>query len=96
MVVLVVAHLPRLAFCAIFYDAHARSCSSAAQNSEADCAFQCRCGPFPPALQALQDARVKRLVAAMVTAEYAINQGVDAIEKAKTKGVLKVVITMDD
>jgi threonine dehydrogenase-like Zn-dependent dehydrogenase len=54
-----------------------------------------RCGPFPPALKALQDARVKRLVAAMVSAEYSVSEGIEAIEKAKTKGVLKVVITMD-
>lgn len=54
-----------------------------------------RCGPFPPALKALQDPRVKKLVAAMVSAEFPISQGIEAIEKAKTKGVLKVVITMD-
>lgn len=59
------------------------------------CASRCRCGPFPPALKALQDARVKRLVASMVSAEFPISQGVEAIEQAKTKGILKVVITMD-
>lgn len=32
----------------------------------------------------------------MVSAEFPISEGVAAIEKAKTKGVLKVVITMDD
>ena len=31
----------------------------------------------------------------MVSAEYSVSEGVEAIEKAKTKGVLKVVITMD-
>jgi hypothetical protein len=65
------------------------------QRGRTCCASCCRCGPFPPALKALQDARVKRLVAAMVSAEYSVSEGVEAIEKAKTKGVLKVVITMD-
>jgi hypothetical protein len=43
----------------------------------------------------LQDSRVKRLVASMVSQVFPISQGVEAIEMAKTKGVLKVVITMD-
>lgn len=50
----------------------------------------CRCGPFEPALQALQDDRVKQLVNKMVSATFPLSEGVQAFHKASTKGVLKV------
>ncbi|EIE23546.1 GroES-like protein [Coccomyxa subellipsoidea C-169] len=53
-----------------------------------------RCGPFGPALEALQDARLKQLLEKMVTQTFHISDGVKAIEKAQTKGVLKVQIIM--
>lgn len=53
-----------------------------------------RCGPFGPALEALQDAKLKQLLEKMVTQTFHISDGVKAIEKAQTKGVLKVQIIM--
>lgn len=53
-----------------------------------------RCGPFAPALEALQDARVKRLVGAMVHGEYALADVEAAIAKASSKGTLKVQLVM--
>lgn len=51
---------------------------------------QCRCGPFEPALRALQDDRMKQLVNGMVTATLPLSEGVNAVERASTKGALKV------
>ena len=53
-----------------------------------------RCGPFAPALEAMQDARLKKLLEGMLTQTFHISDGVQAIEKAQTKGVLKVQISM--
>jgi hypothetical protein len=58
------------------------------------CYLVLRCGPFAPALEALQDARMKKLLGIMVTQIFHISDGIQAIEKAQTKGVLKVQIIM--
>ncbi len=52
-----------------------------------------RCGPFAPALRLLE----KKLIDldSMISAEFPIAQGVRALEYANEKGVLKVLITMD-
>jgi len=56
-----------------------------------------RCGPFIPALAALKgDSRMRKLVNSMVAAVVPIGRGVDAIDKAKSKGTLKVVLTMEE
>jgi len=54
-----------------------------------------RCGPFQPALQALQSPVIKKLLANMVSAVYPIADGLQAFEKAKSKGCLKVLIDME-
>ena len=53
-----------------------------------------RCGPFPAALQALQQSAVKELLRNMITAIYPISDGLQAFEKAKSKGSLKVLLDM--
>lgn len=56
-----------------------------------------RCGPFPPALAALKgDSRMRKLVNSMRAAVVPIGRGVEAIDKAKSKGTLKVVLTMEE
>ena len=61
-----------------------------------DAQFGCRrCGPFEPALAALQDPRVKALVNGMVTAAFPLAKGVEAIDAAQRKGALKVQLVMD-
>ncbi|KAK9824093.1 hypothetical protein WJX72_007687 [[Myrmecia] bisecta] len=54
-----------------------------------------RCGPFPPALAALQDARIKSLVRAMVSGVFSLDDGMKAMEAAKAKGAIKVQLRMD-
>lgn len=49
-----------------------------------------RCGPFPPALAALEDGRVA--VDGMVSARVPLADGVQALERAARPGVLKVLI----
>ena len=51
-----------------------------------------RCGPFAPALKLLQHPKTKALVNSMVDAVYPIEQGMEAFERAGTKGTLKVQI----
>lgn len=53
-----------------------------------------RCGPFPAALQALQEESIKRLLKNMVTAVYPITHGLEAFNRAKAKGTLKVLLDM--
>lgn len=53
-----------------------------------------RCGPFQPALQILQDARMRRLVNSMVTAVLPLSRGLEAIKLAQSKGTLKVQLIM--
>jgi threonine dehydrogenase-like Zn-dependent dehydrogenase len=49
-----------------------------------------RCGPFPPALAALETQRVE--VGALVAARLPLERGVDALERAARPGALKVLI----
>src|SRR3954447_5873394 len=49
-----------------------------------------RCGPFEPALRALEAGRVA--VEPLISAEYALADGVDAFERAAAPGVLKVLL----
>lgn len=53
-----------------------------------------RCGPFPPALEALRDERMKKLVEAMVDLEAPLEEGVQAMEVAGRKGTMKVQLVM--
>ena len=57
---------------------------------------QRRCGPFPPALDALLDVRVRRLVNGMVDAEMPLGEGVATVEAAQRAGALKVQVVCDD
>lgn len=52
-----------------------------------------RCGPFAPALRLLEQKLVD--VDALLTAEYPLERGVEAFERAVEPGVLKVQITMN-
>lgn len=49
-----------------------------------------RCGPFPPALRALSRGIVD--VKPLISATYSLNEGLQAFEKAKENGVLKVLV----
>ncbi|WP_071190059.1 alcohol dehydrogenase catalytic domain-containing protein [Trichormus sp. NMC-1] len=51
-----------------------------------------RCGPFVPALDLLATGKVD--VQSLIHAHYPLSQGLEAFEKAKTKGVLKVLLEM--
>lgn len=53
-----------------------------------------RCGPFGPALEALKDGRIQKLVRGMLTKVFPLSEGPAAIEAAQTKGVLKVQLLM--
>jgi len=52
-----------------------------------------RCGPFRPALKALDERKVR--VKPLITKVFPIEEGIKAMEYAKEKGVLKVLIKMD-
>jgi threonine dehydrogenase-like Zn-dependent dehydrogenase len=55
-----------------------------------------RCGPFQPALQLLRgDARVRRLVNAMVDEAVPLAEGVAAVAAAQRRGALKVQLVME-
>ena len=49
-----------------------------------------RCGPFPPALQAL--ARGQLSVTPLIDHTYPLTEGVAAVQRAATPGVLKVLL----
>jgi threonine dehydrogenase-like Zn-dependent dehydrogenase len=49
-----------------------------------------RCGPFDQALEALADGRVN--VSAMISRRFSLSDGVDALEYARTRPVLKVLL----
>ncbi|MEI2582275.1 MDR/zinc-dependent alcohol dehydrogenase-like family protein [Scytonema sp. PRP1] len=49
-----------------------------------------RCGPFPPALDLLQQEKVD--VKSLINARYPLADGLAAFERAQTKGVLKVLL----
>lgn len=51
-----------------------------------------RCGPFEPALRALEQKRVN--VAPLLSATYPLSQGVEAFAQAATHGMLKVQLEM--
>jgi threonine dehydrogenase-like Zn-dependent dehydrogenase len=51
-----------------------------------------RCGPFEPALRLLEKGLID--VQAMLTAEYPMERGVEAFQRAAARGVLKVQVTM--
>ena len=52
-----------------------------------------RCGPFPQALEMLEQNRV--CVEPLIHSKFSINQGIEAIKLASTPGILKVLITMN-
>ena len=52
-----------------------------------------RCGPFPPALEALRSGAVK--VDDLVTARFPLARGLDAIARAGRPGALKVLIDVE-
>jgi hypothetical protein len=54
-----------------------------------------RCGPFPDALEALMDPRMRALVNSMVSVECPLQQGLEGIRQASTKGVLKVQLVCE-
>lgn len=49
-----------------------------------------RCGPFPPALQALEERRVD--VRPLISKVFPLDEGVEAVWHASQKGVLKVLV----
>jgi threonine dehydrogenase-like Zn-dependent dehydrogenase len=49
-----------------------------------------RCGTFPPALAALSELRID--VAPMISDVFSLDEGVAAVEKASSKGTLKVLL----
>ena len=51
-----------------------------------------RCGPFVPALELLATEKVN--VQSLIQGIYPLSLGLEAVEKAKTKGVLKVLLEM--
>ncbi len=53
-----------------------------------------RCGPFPPALELLAQEAVD--VKPLIQARYSLMEGMTAFTKAQTKGVLKVLLSMDN
>ncbi len=53
-----------------------------------------RCGPFSPALELLAQEKVD--VKPLIQARYSLMEGMTAFTKAQTKGVLKVLLSMDN
>ncbi len=53
-----------------------------------------RCGPFAPAIRLLHEERVH--VDALIHARYALEEGVQAMHHAGKRGVLKVLLTMEE
>jgi threonine dehydrogenase-like Zn-dependent dehydrogenase len=51
-----------------------------------------RCGPFVPALELLATGKVD--IQSLIHGNYSLSQGLEAFEKAQTKGVLKVLLEM--
>jgi threonine dehydrogenase-like Zn-dependent dehydrogenase len=52
-----------------------------------------RCGPFDRALKALEEGRVN--VRPLISERFDLSRGIEALERAGTKGVLKVLIDVD-
>ncbi len=53
-----------------------------------------RCGPFEPALDALNEERL--IVAPMIEAHYPLSEGQRAFDRASQRGVLKILIDVND
>jgi threonine dehydrogenase-like Zn-dependent dehydrogenase len=53
-----------------------------------------RCGRFAPALELLRDKKVD--VESLITEELSLSDGVKAMELAQSKGVMKVLLTMEN
>ncbi len=51
-----------------------------------------RCGPFAPALAALREKRV--VVTSLISAVYPVERGIEAFERAREKGTLKVLLSV--
>jgi threonine dehydrogenase-like Zn-dependent dehydrogenase len=49
-----------------------------------------RCGRFAPALELLRDGKIE--VESFISEEFSLSRGVEAIEKAQQKGVMKVLL----
>jgi threonine dehydrogenase-like Zn-dependent dehydrogenase len=52
-----------------------------------------RCGPFEPAIRLLANKQVE--VEGLIQAHYSLDEGLEAFERAATKGPLKVIVGMD-
>lgn len=52
-----------------------------------------RCGMFSPALDILKAGKIN--VESLISEEFSLEKGVEAMEKAKQKGVMKVLLSMD-
>jgi threonine dehydrogenase-like Zn-dependent dehydrogenase len=52
-----------------------------------------RCGPFPPAINAIETKKVD--LSGLVSGTYALEDGIKAIEFASRRGVLKVILRLD-
>ena len=52
-----------------------------------------RCGYFPPALELLAEEKVD--VKPLIQARYPLTAGIEAFDKVRTKGVLKVLLEVD-
>ncbi|NRB08815.1 MAG: zinc-binding dehydrogenase [Richelia sp.] len=53
-----------------------------------------RCGYFPPALELLAEEKVD-VKPLLIQARYPLTAGIEAFDKARTKGVLKVLLEVD-
>ncbi len=53
-----------------------------------------RCGRFAPALELLRDGKIA--VEDLISAEFPLSKGVEAMGKASEKGILKVILSMTD
>jgi hypothetical protein len=52
-----------------------------------------RCGPFDPALAALEAERIS--VLPLISGRFDLSQGVEALEAAKNRGMLKVLLDVE-
>jgi threonine dehydrogenase-like Zn-dependent dehydrogenase len=53
-----------------------------------------RCGPFDPALAALEAGRIS--VRPLISARFDLSQGVEALEAAKSRSAVKVLLDVAD
>lgn len=52
-----------------------------------------RCGPFPPAIEALRSGRID--VRPLISASFPLDNGVEALDKAQSESVLKLLLSME-